>query len=339
MTTKYFFFRNDQENAFFEFNPCDPTCLDKVNYQYYGRVLHYLEPYLRDKNLIIYVTGWTVHELPTYGTNVISFILQDEWAREPKYRHKVPLIFKTCGLSPIVPQVFMKGSILEKGMNILAQSKAISSDGAGRITSQTRHLMHQKLSPIYQIPLGYFADEDIPFIPFSERENDIFFAGSVQHLTSQKIKIKKPKEMARDRMLEALELLSSKNDAIRINLKLTNSFKSSISSDNASYLQNMMNTKLCPIPRGTNLETYRFYEAIRFGCIPVGEVFPNAWFYKNAPIVKLSSWDQLEKKAKRILSNPELAETLHKQALNWWHKTCSEKATAQYIKETILSRI
>ncbi len=330
---KYIFYRNDQQQEHFEFDPKDEHCLDEVGYKYFGRVLHDLEPQIKDKGLIIYVTAWTVHELPSYGDNVVACILQDEWSRDPAYLNKVKMVFKTCGTSPVVPQVFQYGGSFEKIMNVTSQTIHSLRGLRTRLKKYILKMSGQKIAPIYNIPLGYYCREDVDYVPISQRTHDVYFGGSVTHM-NQSIKIlRRPKEIARDRMMSALEELSDTD--INVAKTVTSGFEESIVNNNLAYLQKTMDSKICLIPRGANLETFRFYEAIQYGCIPVGEAFPKGYFYDDAPIVRLQNWADLQSELHDILRDTEKVETMHQRVLNWWQEKCSEKATARFMLQKI----
>lgn len=334
---QYIFFRNDQEVVKFSFDPLDPICLDEADYKYFGRVLHELEPQIKDRGLIIYVTAWTVHELPSYGDNVIACILQDEWSREPKYRDKVAMVFKTCGRYPFTAQAYRHGGLYDSFSNLLGQMKALAQDQGAYFKTIWHFLSRRKLAPVYEIPLGCYAYEDVPFLELDQRENDLFFAGSMQHINGKKLAIKRPKILARQRMQDALDILASKWPEMKIKRNVTGSFKESIKTDNCLYLENMMNTKICPVPRGANLETFRFYEAIRSGCIPIGEAFPRAWYYEDAPIIRLKDWSEVETIVPELLKDKAMMQDLQQKVLAWWKEKCSEKATADFIAQKILT--
>ena len=335
---QYIFFRNDQKVEHFAFDPHDPACLDDAGFTYFGRVLNILEPHIRGRGLVIYVTAWTVHELPSYGPNVISCILQDEWGREPRYRDKVGMIFRTCGKNPFNPQVYKFGTGYDAIANFLAQGKAFSKDGTGRLQTALSCIRGKKPAPVYDIPLGYYASEDTAFIPMEERTNDLFFAGSVTHRVKKKAFLVRPKELARDRMGAALQKLAEAEPEINIKMTTTKGYGESIATDNAGYLRTMMNTKICPIPRGANLETFRFYEAIRYGCIPIGEALPNEWFYKGAPVLRLKNWADIATVVPPLLKDRDRLQEGHRKALSWWEEVCSEPAVARFILDKINSQ-
>jgi GR25 family glycosyltransferase involved in LPS biosynthesis len=76
------------------------------------------------------------------------------------------------------------------------------------------------------------------------------------------------------------------------------------------YLKLLDTTRFVPCPRGHNLETYRFYEALESGCIPVfvyTEQY-DAWFrvfQSMFPILIVKSWPELAQMVKHLDSNKE----------------------------------
>jgi hypothetical protein len=62
------------------------------------------------------------------------------------------------------------------------------------------------------------------------------------------------------------------------------------------YVSLMLNTKFVPCPRGQNVETYRFYEALECGSIPLFIDIPEneGWlkiFNNEIPFLKLQGWE------------------------------------------------
>jgi len=331
MKNTYIYFRDDFTSAEFEFDPSDPTCLDHVGYTYPGRVFYHLEKMVPNQGLTIYLTGWTVHRLPTYGPKTIVFIMQDEWSREPRYRDKVGAIFHACSATPSSLQALGPGGPLENTMNILQYFRNIfRRDGLpGRIISLLKKGLGANLAPVYEFPLGYFANEPVEFIPFQDRPYLLSFAGSVEHKAASRI-LARPKELARSRMTQALNELKHKRPELKIHLKTTKNYKDSIGKTD-SYNQTMMQSKFCLIPRGANLETFRYYEAIRFGCIPIVESYPKLPFYDDAPLVHIHRWSDLESTLDRELQDEAKLVQKHQQVLEWWHRICSESQVAKAV--------
>ena len=242
------------------------------------------------------------------------------------------MAFRTCGRFPFNFHSYGYGRTTDKIANFLAQVKAFRKDGTQRAKSALS-IFEQKHAPVYDIPLGCYACEDVKYIPILERSNDLYFAGSIQH--KKNVFLPRPKELARKRMYDALLVIKMHNEKIKVTINFTSSFAESIAKENKRYLADMMNTKICPIPRGANLDTFRFYEAIRYGCIPVGEAFPKSDFYNAAPIIRLQDWAQLPNVMSKLLSDHERLINLHQKSLAWWKSACSEEATAALILSKI----
>ncbi|MGX9415742.1 exostosin domain-containing protein [Vibrio sp. WJH972] len=326
-TNRYIFLRENHEGTPLEFDPQESGCLASYHLSYIEDVLREFDNQLPDQGFIIYITMWNIDQLPEYGDNVIAIVLLDEFNRELRYRSKVKAIYRTCGFKPTVWNNLQHGSINEKLANVLAYGRDLYRDGLdGRIRTTILKAVGTKFAPIYAIPLGYFADQPAEFIPFNQREYLLSFAGSVQHRVNKPI-FPSPKEQTRNRMLEALSVLKDNNPDLPINLRQTSNFKSSIAST-FNYSQEMMSSQFCLVPRGTTLETYRFYEAIRFGCIPIMEVVPDVEFYEDAPIVKLEHWSDLEETILSLLAQPDVLDKMHTDALEWWRDKCDSKIIA-----------
>lgn len=333
----YFYFRDDFSQITQQFDPLEVGSLAEFGYSYIEGALRQFEQNHAHQGLVVYVTVWTVHRLPTYGDNVIAIIMQDEWSREPKYRDKVGAVFHACGLQPVLIRNLKYGSMTEKFANVLGYLRTIYQDGlSGRIRSMFLRLLGKKLAPLFDIPLGYYANDPVEFIEFEKRELILSFAGSVQHRMA-KVKVPSPKELARKRMVESLTALTEKHPELPIRYKKTSSYKASIQ-DTKAYTSELMNSKFCLVPRGANLETFRFYEAIRFGCIPIMEVIPQTPFYQGAPIIQLSDWSELEPRLLALLADPVALKKMHADVLHWWTRVCSEQAVAAQLANYIAGR-
>jgi hypothetical protein len=102
-----------------------------------------------------------------------------------------------------------------------------------------------------------------------------------------------------------------------------------------SYSEIMMDTRICPVPRGTRLETGRLYEALRYGCVIISEPLPDRWFLRGLPSVVLHDWSELPAVVDELVENPERMERLHRDALQWWADTCSEEAVGRYLADRL----
>jgi hypothetical protein len=60
------------------------------------------------------------------------------------------------------------------------------------------------------------------------------------------------------------------------------------------YISLLQNTKFVPCPAGNNIETFRFYEALESGCIPLFTELPPILEDSGIPLEKAESWDKVE---------------------------------------------
>ncbi len=89
------------------------------------------------------------------------------------------------------------------------------------------------------------------------------------------------------------------------------------------YLALMLNSKFVPCPTGQNVETYRFYEALACGCIPIFVDSPeNArWlqlFNNEIPFLKLPSWNDAAAIMHHFKENPDQMEKYRMTILIAW---------------------
>jgi len=91
------------------------------------------------------------------------------------------------------------------------------------------------------------------------------------------------------------------------------------------YISLMLNSKFIPCPRGQNVETYRFYEALDCGCIPVFIESPenDHWlklFNGQMPFLKIDSWMHAAALIQHFQTNNEQLENYRKAVLISWSR-------------------
>ena len=88
----------------------------------------------------------------------------------------------------------------------------------------------------------------------------------------------------------------------------------------------MSNSKFCPILRGNNIETFRLYEALEVGTIPIYvrcEGDDSFWslISSKLQLIQLDSWTQAKQFITFLLEHPEQAEkyrvVLHTNWIKW----------------------
>ena len=129
------------------------------------------------------------------------------------------------------------------------------------------------------IPLGYHhrltpSTHSISQTPFSERPLVWSFHGT--------------KWFDRDTELAAFASFTP-NDC-----RLQPEWNHSTATTKEEYLQSLSQTKYCPILRGNNVETFRLYEALEAGSLPVTSITGSdflAWIEKELGLSALYGWD------------------------------------------------
>jgi hypothetical protein len=135
-----------------------------------------------------------------------------------------------------------------------------------------------RVPPMYSIPLGYNNQLDLPIKPISERRTGAFFAGSVEHERlprfSYRRALRSPKTISRRQMVEGGRRAQVNRPDLNIELTLLADFQAGMAADRAIYSHALMDSKVCLVPRGAAFDTFRFYEAIRYGCVVVSDGLP-----------------------------------------------------------------
>jgi len=172
------------------------------------------------------------------------------------------------------------------------------------------------------IPLGYRWSPinmtvnpliHTPNLPF--RENHWCFFGTDWNGRS---KLLKP--LIDTRLLNSCKFFTNWNDS------------ESLSKED--YIMEMTNSVFVPCPDGINPETFRFYEALEAGCIPlvVKTTKNEAWFNwvsNYIPLMANNSWEDVVRIMVTLLSKPERLEVYRSEILNgWWtwNKSLREQA-------------
>ena len=85
------------------------------------------------------------------------------------------------------------------------------------------------------------------------------------------------------------------------------------------YLELLQNSIFTPCPEGNNVETYRLYEALECGCIPVFTKLPAALEDSGIPFRKTETWEEVAELIEG-LKNPGQLEEYHNEILSAWTK-------------------
>jgi len=310
-----------------------------IRTRYFSRVFNHMEAQLDRGDLTIYLTS-DIHNLPSYGDNVVAVLQEDEPARVPHYFDRVLATFTCYGThQPLRPNPFLHPTYA----NLLSGAHYVYNL-LRRIPGLLRRKILQyvrsgTLPPIYTIPLGYANQVDLAVQPILDRTTDVFFAGSVSHRTNGKNILQRAfgsaKYISRRKLVDVLRRLDENESNLTIDLETRPSFSESVHDSAEAYSRRMMDAKICPVPRGTSLESFRFFEAIRYGCVPVVQALPSRPYYDGSPAITITDWDQLHRIVPTLLEDEKGLLRKHHAALDWWVTHCSEEATGHFIAHKI----
>lgn len=84
----------------------------------------------------------------------------------------------------------------------------------------------------------------------------------------------------------------------------------------------MLKTIFVPCPGGwANMDSFRVYEALECGCIPIVEKFPQDYFRNflpNHPFVEIDSWEEAPGIIQSYLADSEVLEKKRLECYEWW---------------------
>eukprot|EP00668_Euglena_longa_P016706 GGOE01020996.1.p5 GENE.GGOE01020996.1~~GGOE01020996.1.p5 ORF type:complete len:104 (+),score=25.91 GGOE01020996.1:518-829(+) len=87
-----------------------------------------------------------------------------------------------------------------------------------------------------------------------------------------------------------------------------------------AYLKRMVHSRFVVCPRGIGPDTYRTWEALVLGRVPVVERLLHPFLYAGLPVVQLDSWQQLNSSLLAECWEAMQAQRVHIQKLSftWW---------------------
>jgi hypothetical protein len=114
------------------------------------------------------------------------------------------------------------------------------------------------------------------------------------------------------------EQLSPLNDIQPCLVQFYTEWKHPNQLDKDEYLELLLKTVFVPCPGGNNTETFRFYEALECGCIPVFVELPAILSNSKHPFVETSKWTDVKDMIIDLTSNNNKMVEYHKIIMNWW---------------------
>jgi hypothetical protein len=310
---------------------------------WWGRVFQAAEAELGDRGLTVYLT-WDLHELPSYGEDVVAVVLGDEWGLTPRYAHRIRAAFKVHGNRPWLERKPLHEHDRLSALTLVRYLRSTAlrlPDDLRDLRDETRGRPSARRATVADLPVGYSNLLDLPIRPIEERPTDVSFAGSVENQRYGRRSLQHwlgtPKQVARKQMVDAVERFAAARPERTVSLRVTDDYWASMGDDPANYSQRMMDTKVCLSPRGTTVETYRVFEGLRYGCIVVCDPLPKRWYYKGAPVVQLRRWRDLPGVLDELLGDPEGLRHRHEEAITFWRERCSEGPVGCYVAARVLA--
>ena len=179
---------------------------------------------------------------------------------------------------------------------------------------------------VYPMPIGTIIDGfDSKFIkPLPERKYDFSFIGQIPHTGT------------RDCFKRNLDnLLETSGDKFKYFVQYTDGFNKGLSAD--EYLDLLGDTKICLCSQGAySNETFRFFEAVLMGAIPMVEQLPKLWYYENAPFMH-TKWIKLEQSLSVCLNTlqTESARNILYRIAHYAQTVLHPSSLAKILKEKI----
>jgi hypothetical protein len=270
---------------------------------------------------------WHLDEFDERFRNAVVILIGDEKQQIPSYAHLTRAIFKTGGTkpNPIRDTLRLSPAV---GWRVLMRDLRNQSQAWWRRRGR-EHLS----TPIFEIPLGYFALTDVRHIPVAERLTDVFFAGSIE--TNGGFTLR-PRLVARREMLAALAQACERMPELRVDCTNWGPFANPdrmLSPQH--YSQRLMQAKIVLCPRGNFDETFRVAEAARSGCVAIVERLPNRWYNQNSPAIQLDRWSALPDVLAMLRSDPDALAGRAEQMRRWWRDSMSEQTVARFIAKSL----
>lgn len=308
----------------------------RADFAYLGALAAALEEALPERSLTLIVT--TDHRtLPRYGRDVVVIQRAGPDGRPPDYAHRVLAVFKTHSARPVLAARPAREPPALTFTALLSYLQVLAQGAPSRMRLRAhaaRARAGGRPGPIVEpIPLGVMWNGDVACRPAAERPIDVLFCGSVETAERHGLRrrVGTPKSRSRRAMLAAARRLQAEAPELAVELALTSSFAASKRADADAYWARLAEAKLCLVPRGDTLETYRLFEAARAGCVVVGERLPSNWFYDAAPAIDRTGWRGLGDCIRALLADERALADRQRATLDWWERSVRPEAVAHHV--------
>ncbi|MCW5938987.1 MAG: hypothetical protein KF884_04400 [Fimbriimonadaceae bacterium] len=275
-----------------------------------------------------FIVTWNTDQLPFVGPDVVVVLLGDEWSRVPTYLESVHAVFKTMNSVHEVPDL-RNLSGLQQAVEAV---KSVRNKTFKVLTGQGSR--GRDLSRLFSLPLGYYKQVEIPIVPIEKRNIDVFFSGHIGQLPSLiRPRTLRPKEIARHEMYQIVNHIRKERSDLVVHVEPQAEFGTGLSPE--MYSRKLMDSKICLSPRGSHPETLRLYEGARAGCVVIANRLPNAWYYKDSPVIQVDRWSEAASPIFSLLADREALVRTHQETLAWYREVVSPEAIGKYIADQV----
>jgi hypothetical protein len=301
---------------------------------FYVDVFKYIEQSQHLVGFTFYIATVMPPELPSYGDKVILLVVSDEHYLYKPYFLKIACVIRSYGAFPTYRDGFPgnKLRLLAFIQYIYKLFECATSLLDSAVRARTVSYLEARRKVLH-VPIALFFRFNPKVIPVRNRETSYAFLGSVAYDPKRRKLFHRifspPKLASRALMIAAMNKFRSQTGKSG-SIFTTGDLEESILNRDM-YINTLQNTKISICPRGSNLETYRFFESMKSGCVVICEPLPKAWFYDGHPGVIIRSWNELPSLLSRLLSDDDLMQKLSDQALEYWNRSASEVAVGNKI--------
>lgn len=305
---------------------------------FYIDVFRYIEESGCLNDFTFYIATVMPELLPSYGSKVVLVVLSDEHYLYKPYFAKIACIIRSYGAFPTYRDGFPINQLqLLSFLQYLYKMFECTISLLQSIMMTKRLSFIQIRERILHVPIGCFFRFDVINAPIKERDINYAFLGSIDYDPRKKKLLHRifqpPKLVSRNLMMKAIDRFQLRGDMPN-KIFLTGDFEESIKNRHM-YLMTLENCRISICPRGSNLETYRFFESMKSGCVVVCEPLPDTWFYREHPGITIKNWDELPSVLSRLLSDENLMQQISDDAVRYWNRCASEAAVGKRVIDFI----
>jgi len=264
-------------------------------------------------------------------------LIADEKAHVPAYVDRVGAIFKNNAVRPLLTESFLREPAMINAWWFVSYLRLWYHHGPGALRWLGLRFRGRRPAPIWLLPVGTFNQIELPIKDIAERGTDLYFAGSVSHLGRPSFKERiSPKVTSRNEMVEHAQRLAAARPELNVEVVDTGAFHLSIGQSGEDYSNALMDAKIALVPRGVIADTFRFWQAVRYGCVVVTDTIPrHKWLYDGAPIVKVRRWHELEDVALELLADEARLRDLHERSLAWWRSRAAPEVVGAHMAQRL----